>query len=310
MSKEKKLIFYSKIDNYFQQFDNVFVVNFQSIPTYNIQIIRKELLNKGILLMGQNRLLKKGLKKQIPKKPNLEKLIPSMKGTIGLIFTNLSGNELENLFEKHKYMTSLKPNQVSPIDVIIEAGQTNISPHFMPYFQTLNLSTKITRGTVTIMNTQKIITKNQIVGENEWDLMNKLNLKPLEMKPQIISFYEDSMVVDPKFLSITNKTIHSLLVNAIQDISALSVAIDFPIKTSIPYFLADSFQNIFYLAIGSNYEIKESKNILKFFNNLSFFQNEIEKLESTNQNQNQNQNDIDTDTDTDLNLDFFYDFFD
>lgn len=50
--------------------------------------IRRLLRGSATLLMGKNTMIRKAVRQMVPEKPEFEKLLPLLKGNIGLVFTN------------------------------------------------------------------------------------------------------------------------------------------------------------------------------------------------------------------------------
>jgi len=60
--------------------------------------------------------------------PALERLVPLLKGKVGIIFSDVPPYELKPLVEENRIATAAKVGVVAPCDVMIPAGPTGLDP--------------------------------------------------------------------------------------------------------------------------------------------------------------------------------------
>ena len=149
-------------------------------------------------------------KEHIKKKPDLAKLIPYLSGNIGFIFTKLKPLSLKNILYENKVPAPAKSGQKAPDDVEIPSGITTLTPDGTSFFQALNIQTKIAKGFIEIVNPVKIITKNQIIGNSEVILLQKLNIVPFSHQIKIKLIYENECCIDPEILEISMDNIQNI----------------------------------------------------------------------------------------------------
>jgi len=79
-----------------------------------------------------------------------------------------------------------KAGAIAPIDVWINAQVTTMGPEKTSFFQALSITTKITRGTIEILNDVHIIKKGEKVGASEATLLNMMGVSPFSYGLEVL----------------------------------------------------------------------------------------------------------------------------
>ncbi len=80
-----------------------------NVGSKQMQQIRISLRGKAIILMGKNTTIRKAMRGSLDQNPQLEKLLPYIKGNVGFVFTN---DDLQDIRE------IILSNQVSLFNVL------------------------------------------------------------------------------------------------------------------------------------------------------------------------------------------------
>merc|ERR1712107_846691 len=110
--------------------------------------------------------------------PDLEKLLPHIKMNVGFVFTKMELTEIRDLLLANKKEAPAKAGAIAPIDVTIPAQNTGMGPEKTSFFQALSIPTKITKGTIEIIQDVPIIKVGDKVGASEATLLNMLKIFP------------------------------------------------------------------------------------------------------------------------------------
>lgn len=124
------------------------------------------------------------------------RILPYIRGNVGFVFTNGDLVEVRDKLLENKVRAPAKPGALAPLDVIIPAQNTGLGPEKTSFFQALAIATKISKGTIEIINDVHILKDGDRVGASEATLLNMLNISPfsyglqvwIEKKSQSISF--------------------------------------------------------------------------------------------------------------------------
>jgi large subunit ribosomal protein LP0 len=71
-----------------------------------------------------------------------------------------------------------KAGALAPIDVFVPAQNTGLGPEKTSFFQALRITTKISRGTIEILNNVHLIVEGEKVGASEATLLQMLKMMP------------------------------------------------------------------------------------------------------------------------------------
>ena len=80
-----------------------------------------------------------------------------------------------------------KAGALAPVDVWIPATVTTMGPEKTSFFQALSINTKITRGTIEILNDVHLIKKGDKVGASEATLLNMMGISPFSYGLEVLS---------------------------------------------------------------------------------------------------------------------------
>ena len=73
---------------------------------------------------------------------------------------------------------SFRAGALAPLDVTVPAQNTGMGPEKTSFFQALSIPTKITKGTIEIIQDVPLIKAGDKVGMSEATLLNMLSISP------------------------------------------------------------------------------------------------------------------------------------
>merc|ERR1719359_1774497 len=145
-------------------------------------------------------MMRKVIRGQIEKNPDLEKLLPHIKMNVGFVFTKEELTVVRDLLLANKKAAPAKAGAIAPVDVTVPAQNTGMGPEKTSFFQALSIPTKITRGTIEIVNDVHLIKSGDKVGMSEATLLNMLKISPFTYGLIVQKVYEAGSVFDPQIL--------------------------------------------------------------------------------------------------------------
>jgi large subunit ribosomal protein LP0 len=271
MQKERKENYINQFISYTETYKKVIIAEAANVGSAQLQSIRKSLRGKAIIVMGKNTMMKKALSQVISKNKKLESLNPLLKGNIGLIFTNGDLKEVRDIVNSNKQDAPAKPGQVSNKVVMIPAQNTGMEPTKTSFFQALNIQTKISKGTVEIVNDAKILDIGSKVTQSEAALLNLLNMKPFSYGLLCKTIYDDGTVYSPDVLDTSNDDMMKILIEGISNIAGISLEANYPTACSVASSLSNGFKNLLSISIGTNYDFGNSGKVKEFLKDPSKF---------------------------------------
>lgn len=256
-----KATYFTKVTNLFDNFSKCFVVGADNVGSTQMQEIRAALRGKATLLMGKNTMMRKAMRGHIDNIPGLEKLLPLIVYNVGLVFTNEDLCDVRDMLLVNKKRAPARAGGVAPCVVIVPAQNTGLGPEKTSFFQALQIPTKISRGTIEIVNDIQLLKEGDKVGLSEATLLNMLNISPFTYGLVVIHVYDQGTVFSPKVLDITEDDVLVSFREGLASITAVSLAIGYPTVLSVPHSVVRGFKNLLAIAAVSDYSFKEAETL-------------------------------------------------
>merc|ERR1719479_300140 len=193
-------------------------------------------------------MMRKAIRGMLDKHAELEKILPCIVGNIGFVFTNEDLNEIRDLLLANKVKAPARAGAIAPLDVKVPPQNTGLGPEKTSFFQALSIPTKISRGTIEIINEVHLITTGDKVGMSEATLLNMLNISPFSYGLAVTNVYDNGAIFSPKVLDITDEDIKEKFMSGVANIAAVSLAIGYPTAASVPHSIVNGFKNLMAIA--------------------------------------------------------------
>jgi len=248
-----KANYFTKIENLFDNYNRCFLVSADNVGSKQFQDIRAFMRGRAEVLMGKNTMMRKAIRGILDRHPDLEKILPCIVGNIGFVFTNEDLVEVRDMILEKKVKAKASAGAIAPLDVKVPAQNTGLGPEKTSFFQALQIPTKISRGTIEIINEVALIATGDKVGASEAALLNMLGISPFSYGLIINQVYDNGSVFSPKVLDITDDDIKEKFMSGIANIAAVSLAIGYPTAASAPHSIVNGFKNL--LAIAAETEV-------------------------------------------------------
>eukprot|EP00747_Dinoflagellata_sp_TGD_P160786 gnl/TRDRNA2_/TRDRNA2_178019_c3_seq1.p1 gnl/TRDRNA2_/TRDRNA2_178019_c3~~gnl/TRDRNA2_/TRDRNA2_178019_c3_seq1.p1 ORF type:complete len:147 (+),score=1.16 gnl/TRDRNA2_/TRDRNA2_178019_c3_seq1:309-749(+) len=142
--RKSKKEYSDKLYNNLEKFDKALLVNCDNVRSQQFQDIRRSLRGNTILLMGKNTLIRKcimGYQEQRGEETGKwDCLMESLKGNIGIVFTEADLAEVHTKIHKFKVGAPARVGAIAPCDVTIPAGNTGMDPSATTFFSIFEYS--------------------------------------------------------------------------------------------------------------------------------------------------------------------------
>jgi len=266
-----KANYFIKIEKFFDEFDKCFIVCADNVGSLQMQQIRMSLRGRAEVLMGKNTMMRKAIRGMLDKHAELEKILPCIVGNIGFVFTNEDLNEIRDLLLANKVKAPARAGAIAPLDVKVPAQNTGLGPEKTSFFQALQIPTKISRGTIEIINEVSLIAQGDKVGMSEATLLNMLNISPFSYGLVVNQVYDNGAVFSPKVLDITEEDIKAKFMAGVANVAAVSLAIGYPTSASVPHSIVNGFKNLLAIAAETEVTFAEAEKLKAYLADPSAF---------------------------------------
>jgi len=234
------------------------------VGSKQMQKIRLELRGKGNMLLGKNTLIRKCIRQNIALFPKLSALLPQITGNVGFVFIKDNYNDVRTILKNNFVGAAARAGIVAPIAVNIPAGLTSLQPTETSFFQALNISTKVTKGSLEILSDVHLIQKGTRVKPGAAALLQKLGIRPFTYGLEIAFLYDNGVVFEPAVLEISDESILAGFQAGVTQVAALSLGADFPTLASVPHSIVNGYKNVLSVSLATDYTFPLAKKVKDF----------------------------------------------
>merc|ERR1719310_2482570 len=215
--------------------------------------------------------MRKAIRGYMEKNPDLERLLPHIKMNVGFVFTKEELTTIRDLLLANKKEAPAKAGAIAPVDVTIPAQNTGMGPEKTSFFQALQIPTKITKGTIEIIQDVPIIKVGDKVGASEATLLNMLKISPFTYGLLIQKVYDNGSIFDPEILDITDDDIKAKFMAGVANVAAVCLTINYPTIASVPHSIVNGMKNLLAVAAVTDISFKEAETLKEFLADPSKF---------------------------------------
>lgn len=266
-----KANYFTKITQLFDEYSRCFIVGADNVGSKQMQEIRMALRGYAVVLMGKNTMMRKAIRGHLETNPNLEKLLPHIVNNVGFVFTNEDLVDVRDKLLANKKKAPARAGAIAPCPVTIPNQNTGLGPEKTSFFQALQIPTKISRGTIEIVNDVQLVKEGDKVGASEATLLNMLNISPFTYGLVVQQVYDQGTVFSPRVLDITDEDLIKSFQDGLAKVASVSLAIGYPTIVSVPHSIVNGFKRLLALAAVTDITFKEAETLKEFLADPSKF---------------------------------------
>ncbi len=183
----------------------VAIVSFRNVPAGQMQKIRREFRGKAEIKVVKNTLLERALDAL---GGDYVKLKEYLGDQIAIITADENPFRLFRMIEDTKVPSPLKPNQVSPVDVVVNEGPTPIPPGpLMAELQMAGLPVAIEKGKVVVKATTTVVKAGEVVKPEVARALERLDIKPIKIGLDVKAMLDSGVILTPETLAIDTEKV-------------------------------------------------------------------------------------------------------
>ncbi|CAH1406465.1 unnamed protein product [Nezara viridula] len=266
--------YFSKLIQLIEEYPKCFIVGADNVGSKQMQQIRMSLRGAAVVLMGKNTMMRKAIRGHVERNQSLEKLLPHIRGNVGFVFTRGELVEIREKLLQNKVRAPARAGGIAPCPVIIPAQNTGLGPEKTSFFQALSIPTKISKGTIEIINDVHILKEGDKVGASEATLLNMLNISPFSYGLVVEMVYDSGTIFEPRILDIKPEDLREKFIEGAARLAAVCLVIGYPTVASAPHSIANGLRNLFAIAAATDVEFKEAEKLKEYLKDPSKFASE------------------------------------
>ncbi|XP_043191268.1 60S acidic ribosomal protein P0-like [Amphibalanus amphitrite] len=263
--------YFSKLSACLDEYPKCFIVGADNVGSKQMQQIRIALRGTATVVMGKNTMMRKVIRGKLDSNPHLEKLLPHIVENVGFVFTKEDLSEVREKLLSNKVKAPARVGAIAPLDVVVPAQNTGLGPEKTSFFQALSIATKISKGTIEIINDVNLINEGDKVGNSEATLLNMLGISPFSYGLVVKKVYDSGTVFDPKVLDLTNDDLIAAFVQGVRNVAAVSLTIGVPTAASVPHSIINGFKDLLAIAAETDITFKEAEKVKEYLADPSKF---------------------------------------
>ena len=183
----------------FGKYKNIAVIEVGRIHDQQIQAMRKLLRGKAEIRMSKKSLQTRALDRfqKESGKENLEEFANNIPGQASLLFTDMDIFELKKIFLENEWMVPAKPNEITPVDIWVPAGDTGLPTGqvISELNMTLRLPTRLQNDTIWIRDDTQTHKAGDFVNVKQAAVLKKLGVTPVESLIKIHYAWSDGDIL-------------------------------------------------------------------------------------------------------------------
>lgn len=259
------------LKNLFDTHETVFVVGVDNVTSNQLHEIRKDLRGDATIYCGKNTQMRRVIRLLEEETPAYEKIRAACKTNVALVFTNKDASEIRSKISENKMQAAAKAGAINQCDVIIPAGLTALEPTMTAFLQALNISSKITKGNIEILNETHLLKIGEKCDASSAALLAKLGICPFSYGLVPRQIYQNGAMFAPEVLDITDDQILTSFKMGMKNVAAVSLELSMPTMVSVPYTILLAFGNLLAVAAATEFSFKEAEEIKAYLKDPSAF---------------------------------------
>jgi len=263
--------YFVKLIKLLDEYPKCFIVGIDNVGSKQMQEIRMDMRGRAEILMGKNTMIRKAIRGHLQKNPALEKLLPHIVGNMGFVFTKDDLSEIREHLLVNRKAAPAKAGALAPIDVKLPPQNTGMGPEKTSFFQALSIPTKISRGTIEILNEVHLIKAGEKVGASEATLLGMMDIKPFSYGLVVQMVYDSGTIYDPEVLDMTPADLRCKFMQGVSQLASVCLAIKYPCMASVPHLIANGMKNMMALAAVTDVTFKEAEKLKEYLKDPSKF---------------------------------------
>jgi len=261
-----------QLEELFDTYSKLFVVGVDNVSSNQLHEIRKDLRGEAVIYCGKNTQMRRVLRKlEEQGKEELEKIRAVCKLNIALVFTNGDLKEMCEKIQENKMPAAARAGALAQSDVIIPAGPTSLEPTMTAFLQALNISSKISKGNIEILNETHLLHKGEKVDASSAALLQKMDIFPFAYGLEVQHVYDNGALFAPEVLDINKSDIIARFHQGAKNVAAVSIELSMPTAVSVPYSLLMAFSNLLAVAAETDFTFKQAEEIKAYLADPSAF---------------------------------------
>ena len=251
MLKSQKIELVKRMAKDLKSHKTVAILPTEGLPDRLLQKVRNQLKGQAEVIIARKTLLARALKEG--GYGDLEK---DINGNVAVIVTDSDPAELYKVIRSNRLQLAAKPNQISPEDISISAGETGIAPgQTVTDLKAGGIDVKIDKGKVVISKDKVLVAKGAKISGAVANALKILDIKPFAVSPKLRIAVSGGLVFNETALGIDEEFVRTEIGRSFRAAYDISLAIGLVTAYNAEVLMARGYRNA--VAVGMEGKVPE-----------------------------------------------------
>ena len=215
------------------------VVHIGGVTAKNMLSMRDDLRSSLSITMAKKTLMRLAWEQTGRPMEELESLLEGAVQPAIVHSNSMNAFQLYSELEKTKQGRAAKEGEVSPMDIVVEAGPTEFGPGpIVGEFNAVGIPAKIDKGKVAIQKTTTVVNKGEPISADLGIMLSKLDINPIEIGIILTGAIEDGFLFEVDSLDLDTDGLRSDIITATSGAFNLACNIRWFSSQTMPTLLA------------------------------------------------------------------------
>lgn len=242
---ERKKAALAKLADTLIKSPTIMIVSIEGMPSFNFQQIKQALKKQLKITVVKKSLMLRALEKAKKEKPEITALEKWLERHFAIISSELEPFELASLLADYKLPGKAKAGQVSPKDIAIDPGLTDLpAGPAISELSAVGLKVSIEAGKIAIKEGKVLVHKDEAIPANVAAVLTKLEIVPFQISLEPLIAYDSKKNKIYKEIKIDKEALTEQLKEFFTQATALSMHINYPTSETITLLITKANQEL------------------------------------------------------------------
>ena len=237
------------------EYPTIALIDLRGLPDKLLQGMRKSLRETSMVKIAKSTVLRRAF--EGAGKP--AKLSEMLVKPTGLVLTKLSPYELNSMFRGNLLDMAAKPGQVSPEEIVVPAGETDLPPGpTLSELKVAGINAQIKGGKIVVAKDSTVVKEGDTITPEKAKALQTLGIKPFRKGVQLVLAFDGEYIYSPEVLGITPGGLAEDFVSSLAQAFNMSVNAAYPTPANVELILTESVKQGMNVALNGQVYSPES----------------------------------------------------
>ncbi|MBN2478386.1 50S ribosomal protein L10 [Candidatus Micrarchaeota archaeon] len=222
-----------------KKYKTAMLIDLTNLPDVLLQSSRKKLREMDTEVIVAKKAVYQRL---FEKDEKFKKFLEKINSPVALLLSNKSPYEVNKFFKTNKKRMAAKAGQISPAEIIVPEGETNLPPGpALSELKSAGVNVQIKAGKIAVLKDSKILKEGDEITTPKAKALQMLGILPFEKTVEVIYGFDGQYMYVPEVLNLVEGKINSGLTSSLNQVFNFSINAKYPTSMNIDFLLTEAF---------------------------------------------------------------------